>query len=118
MLSILSTGEGQVRKFECTLFNHHDVEPAEGVSGTCYRVTASFNLIRQLKKAKSAGGLPVEEAQKPKKKYTVPDFDAPKVLEEDQSAYEEELLFEPPPKEIRSRAHIDKILGQGKEAPE
>ena len=28
----------------------------------------------------------------------------------DSAYYEEELLFDPPPKEVRSRAHIEKIL--------
>ena len=75
-------------------------------SGTCYRVTPSFTLSQ--KKKKSA------EPKKPKakKKYVVPEFEEPTVLEEDGSIFEEEMLFDPPPKEVRSRAHIDKILGK------
>ena len=74
--------------------------------GTCYRVTPSFTLSQ--KKKKSA------EPKKPKtkKKYVVPEFEQPTVLKEDESVYEEEILFEPPPAEVRSRAHIEKILGK------
>ena len=42
----------------------------------------------------------------------MPDFEQPTVLKEDDSVYEEEILFEPPPAEVRSRAHIEKILGK------
>ena len=52
-----------------------------------------------------------EEPAKKAKKYVVPEFEEPKVLQEDDSVYfEEEPLFQPPPAEIRSRGHIDKIL--------
>merc|ERR1719225_2539987 len=97
------------KKLECTLFSHSDVVPASGVPGTCYRVTPSFTLSQKKKKS--------SEPKKPKakKKYVVPEFEEPTVLEEDASIFEEEMLFDPPPKEVRSRAHIDKILGQGTE---
>ena len=42
----------------------------------------------------------------------MPEFEQPTVLKEDESVYEEEILFEPPPAEVRSRAHIEKILGK------
>jgi hypothetical protein len=42
----------------------------------------------------------------------VPEFEQPTVLKEDGSVYEEEMLFEPPPAEVRSRVHIEKILGK------
>ena len=32
------------------------------------------------------------------------------IIPNDSAYYEEELLFDPPPKEVRSRAHIEKIL--------
>ena len=102
------SGEGVVKKLECTLYSHADVEPASGVPGTCYRVTASFNLQKIKKSAPEAKAEPA----KPKKKYVVPKYDEPEVLQDDSEAYEEEPLFDPPPKQIRSRAHIDKILGK------
>ena len=109
----LPTGEGQNKKYQCTLHGHADIEPASGVSGTCFRVTASFNLAkRQAKRPKKAKA---DEQQPPvakkAKKYVVPEFEEPKVLQEDDSVYfEEEPLFQPPPAEVRSRGHIDKIL--------
>lgn len=33
----LPTGEGQNKKYECTLHGHADIEPASGISGTCFR---------------------------------------------------------------------------------
>ena len=76
------------------------------ILGTCYRVTPSFTLSQKKKKS--------GEPKKPKvkKKYVVPEFEQPTVLKEDESVYEEEILFEPPPAEVRSRAHIEKILGK------
>ena len=102
---------GAVKKLECTLYAHADVEPASAVPGTCYRVTASFNLQKMKKAATSTPDKPVKKA--PKKKYVVPQFDEPEVLQDEPEAYEEEPLFDPPPKQVRSRAHIEKILGTG-----
>ncbi len=102
-------------KFECTIYGHVDVEPASAVPNTaCYRVTASFGRspIRS-----SGEDMEAERPSSPKKKmakqkkYKVPEFDEPEVLPEDDIFYEEELLFDPPPKTVRSREHIDRILG-------
>ena len=47
-------------------------------------------------------------------KYKVPEFDPPRVLDDDvqDSEDDEEWLFEPPPPEVRSREHIGNILGK------
>ena len=119
---IRSPTEGKDKKYECTLHGHSDIEPASGVKGTCYRVTASFNLAKQAAAAKKGPKrAPAASANKPAKakKLVVPEFEEPTILQEDDSAYyEEELLFTPPPKEVRSRAHIDKILNVESKANE
>ena len=106
-------GAGAVKKLECTLYAHSDVEPASAVPGTCYRVTASFNLQKIKKASEKAETQGQKAVKKAKTKYVVPQFDEPEVLQDEPEAYEEEPLFDPPPKQVRSRAHIEKILGTG-----
>ena len=36
-IRIPSGQDAKTKKFDCTLHGHADIEPASGVSGTCYR---------------------------------------------------------------------------------
>jgi len=48
---------------------------------------------------------------KKEKKYRIPEFEPPKVVEDEFEDDDDDWLFEPPPPEIRSREHITQILG-------
>ena len=70
--------------------------------------------LQKIKKASEKAETQGQKAvKKAKTKYVVPQFDEPEVLQDEPEAYEEEPLFDPPPKQVRSRAHIEKILGTG-----
>jgi len=58
-------------------------------------------------KAKKA---PAEQKTK-EKKYKIPEFDPPRVVDDQFEDDDDDWLFEPPPPEIRSREHITQILG-------
>ena len=84
----------------CTLYGHPNVIPASGVPADCYAAPMGQY------KPKSEG------TNKPKKKkeYKIPVFKDPKILDDDPKSEDDEWLFEPPPAEVRSRAHIDELL--------
>merc|ERR1712012_1388983 len=46
-----------------------------------------------------------------KKVYKIPEFEEPKVVEDEFEEDDDEWLFEPPPPEVRSRDHITQTLG-------
>lgn len=83
--------------------------PASGLPGNCYTVSAGSSTIIKTK------------ARKPKsaakaKKYKIPEFDEPRVVEDSYDEEDDEWLFDPPPAEIRSRDHITQILGLAEKA--
>ena len=91
----------------CTLYGHAKVVPASGVSRTsCYAAPQRGFVAASPSKATKA-------AKKPKE-YKIPEFDAPKVLQDEEivSDDDDEWLFEPPPPEIRSRDHIVEMLNK------
>jgi len=101
--------EGSKKLFECFLFGHKSVVPASGLPGNCYTVSAGSSTIIKTK------------ARKPKsaakgKKYKIPEFDEPRVVEDSYEEDDDEWLFDPPPAEIRSRDHITQILGLAEKA--
>merc|ERR1712088_128032 len=98
--------EGDSDKFECFLFGHKSVIAARGLVGNCYTVSkGTAKTIRS--KAPSAA----PKAAKKKKVYKIPEFEEPKVVEDEFEEDDDEWLFEPPPPEIRSRDHIIQTLG-------
>lgn len=97
--------EGSNKDQECFLFGHKSVIPAAGLAGNCYTVSKGSVSINKLVKSKPT-------AKKEKKKiYKIPEFEEPKVVEDDFDEDDEDWLFDPPPSEIRSREHISEILG-------
>jgi len=88
--------------FECFLFGHKSVVAAKGLVGNCYTVSRGA-----AKTVKSS----VPPNPKKKKVYKIPDFEEPKVVEDEFEEDDDEWLFEPPPAEVRSRDHIAQILG-------
>ena len=95
--------EGSDKEQECFLFGHKSVIPAAGLAGNCYTVSKGSVSINKMVKSK-----PKKEK---KKVYKIPEFEEPKVVEEDFDEEDEDWLFDPPPAEIRSRDHISQILG-------
>ena len=93
--------EGSKDKFECFLFGHKSVVPATGLIGNCYTVSSGSSRVVKSK--------PIPKPKK-EKKYKIPEFEAPTVIE-DEFDEDDDWLFEPPPPEIRSREHITQILG-------
>eukprot|EP00096_Caligus_rogercresseyi_P016521 TRINITY_DN920_c0_g1_i3.p1 TRINITY_DN920_c0_g1~~TRINITY_DN920_c0_g1_i3.p1 ORF type:complete len:1395 (-),score=386.10 TRINITY_DN920_c0_g1_i3:125-4309(-) len=92
----------------CTIYGHKDVVPAIAVPGKCYAATKMTAPTKGSPPKKASEKKP---APKPKKKvYKIPEFEEPKVIKEEESDDDVEWLFEPPPPEVRSRAHIDEIL--------
>jgi len=102
-----SLKDGTTDEFECFLFGHKSVIPAAGLTGDCYTVSkgsvGSSTLVKSQRKA----------AAKPQKKkvYKIPEFEEPTVIEDSYDEDDEDWLFDPPPPEVRSRAHIAQILG-------
>ena len=97
--------EGSTKDQECFLFGHKSVIPAAGLAGNCYTVSKGSVSINKIVKSKPT-------AKKEKKKvYKIPEFDEPKVVEDDFDEEDEDWLFDPPPAEVRSREHISQILG-------
>ena len=100
-----SPKEGKQGVFECFLFGHKSVVPASGLPGNCYTVAkGSSTVIKSRPKI-------VKEKPKKKKVYKIPEFEEPKVIEDEEDEEDDEWLFEPPPPEIRSREHVGQILG-------
>jgi len=97
--------EASPEDFECFLFGHKSVVPAAGLPGNCYTVTKD---IHKQKEKKVKTKLP--EKKKKEKVYKIPEFEEPTVIEDDIEE-DDEWLFEPPPREVRSREHVKKILG-------
>ena len=98
--------EGTKDKFECFLFGHKSVIAAKGLVGNCYTVsTGTAKTIRS--KAAPAPS----KAPKKKKAYKIPEFEEPKVVDDEFEEEDDEWLFEPPPAEVRSRDHITQTLG-------
>merc|ERR1711936_1110120 len=98
--------EGSSDQFECFLFGHKSVIAARGLVGNCYTVSrGTAKTIR----SKTPAAAP--KAAKKKKVYKIPEFEEPKVVEDEFEDDDDEWLFEPPPPEIRSRDHITQTLG-------
>jgi len=98
--------EGKKDVFECFLFGHKSVVPASGLTGNCYTVATSAAGTAPKAVVKS----PAKKKQpKKEKKYKIPEFEEPTVVEDDFDE-DDEWLFEPPPPEVRSREHISQIL--------
>ena len=102
-----SPKENSKNEFECFLFGHKSVIPAAGLIGDCFTVSKGAVGSHKMVKTKSAQKLKKEK----KKVYKIPEFEEPKVVEEEYDEEDEDWLFEPPPPEIRSREHIAEILG-------
>jgi len=94
-------------KAECFLFGHKSIVPASGLPGNCYTVISGSSTVVKSK--------PVQrqepKKEKKEKKYKIPEFEAPKVVEDDFEDDEDEWLFDAPPPEVRSRQHIIQTLG-------
>jgi hypothetical protein len=102
-------GEGE-QIFECFLFGHKSVVPASGLAGNCYTVAkGSSTMVKSTRPPVAPAAKP--KAVKKEKKYKIPEFDPPKVVEDVFDDDDDDWLFEPPPPEIRSREHITQILG-------
>jgi len=91
---------------ECFLFGHKSIVPASGLPGNCYTVISGTSTVIQSKPNKNQ-----EVKKKKKKEYKIPEFETPKVVEDEFDDDEDEWLFDPPPAEVRSREHITQILG-------
>ena len=109
----LREADDDKKKLICTLYGHKNVIPAVGVShvpANCYPAPKEgFLATRHKTRTVAAKNIP----KKPKE-YKIPKFDDPKVIHDEDvvSDDDDEWLFEPPPSEIRSRAHINEILEQ------
>ena len=97
-----SSKEGTTDIFECFLFGHKSVIAAKGLVGNCYTVSKGS--------AKTIRSKAAPPAAKKKKVYKIPEFEQPKVVEDEEDPEDDEWLFEPPPPEVRSRDHISQIL--------
>ena len=78
----------------CLLYGHARVAPASGVPGDCYYPPPAIQ-----------GGAPSADSASggKRKKYKIPEFEAPAVEpEEDVVSDDDEWLFEPPPPVVRS----------------
>jgi hypothetical protein len=68
-------------------------------------------MVKSSSPAKTAAKKAAEPKPKKEKKYKIPEFDPPKVVDDQFEDDDDDWLFEPPPPEIRSRDHITQILG-------
>ena len=98
--------EGTDDQFECFLFGHKSVIAARGLVGNCYTVSRGT-----AKTIRSKAPAAAPKAAKKKKVYKIPEFEEPKVVEDEFEEDDDEWLFEPPPPEVRSRDHITQTLG-------
>jgi len=96
--------EGSKNEFECFLFGHKSIIPASGLPGNCYTVASGSSRVIKSKPSRPAKA-------KKEKKYKIPEFEEPVVVEDDFEEDDDEWLFDPPPPEVRSREHIGQILG-------
>ena len=103
-------GEGE-KVYECFLFGHKSVVPASGLAGNCYTVAKGSSVLVKSARRPAPAAVAKPQPVKKEKKYRIPEFDPPKVVEDVFDDDDDDWLFEPPPPEIRSREHITQILG-------
>ncbi|TRY73635.1 hypothetical protein TCAL_03348 [Tigriopus californicus] len=99
------------KNIDCIVFGHKSIIPASGVPGDCYIVTIKddSSSLKPASKNTKANATKKNATKNPKKSTKM---NPPKIVaNENESEDDEEWLIELPPPEVRSRDHIDTILG-------